>query len=110
MSLTKRKRRSDFGVKRGPLGSRKEQEAAAQRRRDEYRDRELRELAAFSDARLRALVAAIDKSMIARGECVEAPRGGLSEVYDLEHVAHEVARRGWAILIPTKGQGGVSPP
>ena len=92
MSLTKRKRRSDFGIKRGPIREREEARRLASLA---YDQRELATLARFSEKRLAALVAAINDGKQHGQEIAEAPIGGLSEVYDIEHVAQEVARRGW---------------
>ena len=92
MTQTGRKRRSDFGVKRGSKREREDGNEALLRR---YREDEARRLAAFSNDQLRDLVARLQpgshmgRHVTARG----AP--GLAEVYSIDLVAKEVLARRW---------------
>ena len=94
MSLTKRKRRSDFGVKRGTVQERRDE---ALRWKREYQQVTLTLLAAFTDERLRAFVLAINQAWpheFDDGWC-EPAAGVATHPYSFELFAHEIARRGW---------------
>lgn len=96
MSLTKRKRRSDTGIKRGTAQERRE---ASLRNEREYREYTLAALAAFTDERLRAFVLAINNGppgLVDDGWAEPAPGPWtFRHIYALELVASEIARRGW---------------
>lgn len=86
------KRRSDAGVKRGP------QPTAADRRRqaEEFDQRERRNIARWSDQRLRELVASVEAGNHNEIEGWEAR--SVAEVFELQFIKEELARRGWAPL------------